>query len=282
MEPTTTTYAELRVAYDAFNAALFDGRLPPCLLTLQREKRTYGYFSANRFGNRLGQTTDEIALNPEYFAVVPIIETLQTVTHEMAHLWQAHFGKPGRARYHNAEWADKMESIGLMPSSTGLPGGRRVGDAMADYVIPSGRFAEVVDDLISSRRFGITWFDRFTPPTPLYPVATALGVAGVSQEAFTVPSTEGVQLQPKLVAARSLDRSNRVKYNCPKCGLNVWGKPAIRVACLTCTIELEANGGDPVGSYAPFGRNARSGYRTAHAATSTGRPGKTDLNRRNP
>lgn len=76
MEPTATTYEELRRAFDFFNDKLFDGSLPPCLLTLQREKRTYGYFSAGRFGTRRGDTTDEIALNPEYFAVVPVIETL--------------------------------------------------------------------------------------------------------------------------------------------------------------------------------------------------------------
>lgn len=245
--PTSTTYSELQVAFDTFNASLFDGQLPPCLLTLQREKRTYGYFSAKRFGTRAGQTTDEIALNPEYFAVVPVVEVLQTVVHEMTHLWQSHFGKPGRARYHNAEWADKMESLGLMPSSTGLPGGRRVGDIMADYVIPNGRFAGVVEELLTNRRFGITWFDRFTPQTPLHPVATAAAAAasGIPQEAYAVPASEGVQLMPKtptLPAAK--DRSNRVKYTCNGCGLNAWGKPDIRLGCIACSIELAPAGGE--------------------------------------
>lgn len=246
MQPTSTTYAELQVAYDEFNETLFDGTLPPCLLTLQREKRTYGYFSARRFGNRAGQTTDEIALNPEYFAVLPVVEVLQTVAHEMTHLWQSHFGKPGRARYHNAEWADKMESIGLMPSSTGQPGGRRVGDCMADYVIPNGRFAAVVDELLQSRRFGITWFDRFTPPAPLHPVGHAGEGSGVPNLAYVVPAAEGVAIIPKtptLAAAR--DRSNRIKYTCTGCGLNAWGKPAIRLGCLNCNIELTAADSDP-------------------------------------
>lgn len=246
MLPTSTTYSELQAAFDTFNASLFDGQLPPCLLTLQREKRTYGYFSAKRFGTRAGQTTDEIALNPEYFAVVPVVEVLQTVAHEMTHLWQSHFGKPGRARYHNAEWADKMESMGLMPSSTGLPGGRRVGDIMADYVIPNGRFAAVVDELLTNKRFGITWFDRFTPQTPLHPVATAAAAAasGISQEAYAVPASEGVQLIPKApTLAAAKDRSNRVKYTCSGCGLNAWGKPDIRLGCITCNIELAPSGG---------------------------------------
>ncbi len=69
MKPTVETYAELQLAYDTFNRRLFDNQLPDCLITLQREKRTYGYFSAARFGNRQGDTVDEIALNPTYFAI---------------------------------------------------------------------------------------------------------------------------------------------------------------------------------------------------------------------
>lgn len=261
MEPTSTTYAELRVAYDTFNVELFAGALPPCLLTLQREKRTYGYFSANRFATRAGQTTDEIALNPEYFAVVPVVEVLQTVVHEMVHLWQSHFGKPGRGRYHNAEWADKMESIGLMPSSTGQPGGRRVGDCMADYVIPNGRFAAVVEDLLSNGRYGITWYDRFTPPAPLHPVAAITDDVGMPDMAYSVPATEGVPLIPKVPAHTAAnDRSNRIKYSCAGCGLNVWGKPAIRLSCMTCNLELAppAGGGGQIEFRAARGSHARA------------------------
>jgi hypothetical protein len=49
MRPTTDTYTELLQAYDFFNVALFEGMLPSCLITLQREKHTCGYFSSGRF-----------------------------------------------------------------------------------------------------------------------------------------------------------------------------------------------------------------------------------------
>jgi predicted SprT family Zn-dependent metalloprotease/ribosomal protein S27E len=239
MEPTSAAYGELRLAYEKFNQRLFGGELPHCLLTLQREKRTYGYFSSKRFGNRKGDTTDEIALNPEYFAVVPLLETLQTIAHEMVHLWQAHFGKPGRGRYHNAEWGDKMEAIGLMPSSTGKPGGRRVGDAMADYVIPGGRFAAAAAELLQREDFGITWYDRFTPAHALYSPADPTELPELGAHAFEVAAANGVAVVPKLPGPR-VDRSNRVKYTCPGCGLNVWGKPSIRVGCMDCALELAA------------------------------------------
>ena len=190
MDPTPLTYSELKLAYDHFNARLFEGQLPACLITLQREKKTYGYFSSQRFGARSGQVTDEIALNPEYFAVVPLIETLQTLVHEMVHLWQAHFGEPGRGRYHNAEWADRMESIGLMPSDTGRPAGKRTGDCMADYPLVGGRFIKAVDELVREHNFTISWYDRRAPPKVLYPPCPDDVAGEVAAEALMVPSEQ--------------------------------------------------------------------------------------------
>ncbi|EJR2573450.1 hypothetical protein NYD33_003464 [Salmonella enterica subsp. enterica serovar Anatum] len=59
--PTQETYDELQRAYEFFNQRLFESALPPCLITLQREKRTYGYFSNGRFvGRSTGQIVEEL------------------------------------------------------------------------------------------------------------------------------------------------------------------------------------------------------------------------------
>ena len=117
--PTPATYHQLQTAYDWFNENLFEQALPDCLITLQRKSRAMGYYSPQRWTNAHGEKTDEIALNPAYFANHSLKELLQTLVHEMCHQWQQHFGKPSRNGYHNRQWADKMESVGLMPSSTG-------------------------------------------------------------------------------------------------------------------------------------------------------------------
>ena len=39
-KPTRTTYGELQKAYDFFNRSLFKNELPPCLITLPRERST--------------------------------------------------------------------------------------------------------------------------------------------------------------------------------------------------------------------------------------------------
>ena len=76
----------------------------------------------------LGGYTDEIALNPAHFKGRSQREVFSTLVHEMVHLEQHHFGHPSRAGYHNREWVHWMERVGLIPSATGEPGGRQLGN----------------------------------------------------------------------------------------------------------------------------------------------------------
>lgn len=244
--PTQETYEELQQAYRHFNRTLFEGKLPACLITLQREKSTCGYFSSARFASVHGAVTDEIALNPAYFAVVPLVETLQTLVHEMTHLWQSHFGQPGRGRYHNREWADKMESIGLMPSSTGKPGGSRTGDSMADYAIEGGPFLAACESLLTDS-FKLTWYDRFPAREHVafgasslaqhLPAAAGGGAAPIAQ----LPSLATVVLTPTIGGDAAVrlrpNRSNRHKYRCG-CGNQVWGKPGLQIHCGACNLAF--------------------------------------------
>jgi hypothetical protein len=118
--PTDKTYRSFYEAYEHFNAVLFDNQLSGCLFTMQRRKRTRGFFAPERFGHRRGnEIADEIALNPRTFLDRTDREIISTVVHEMVHQWQQHHGKPGRRGYHNKQWAAKMNSVGLVPTHTG-------------------------------------------------------------------------------------------------------------------------------------------------------------------
>lgn len=250
--PTPVTYHELQLAVDTFNKELFDGTLPDCLITLQRRPRTAGYFSPLRFGTRRGQTTDEIALNPEYFAIHPLLHVLQTIVHEQVHQWQHHHGAPSRKTYHDRQWAEKMEAIGLMPSSTGQPGGRKVGQKMMDYPIPGGRFMQIAERLLADRTFVITWYDRFPPRVPeMLDAPGPQPIASPSDSPasrspppdWAVPAVhDGVVVGERTPATppdkQATDRSNRVRYVCPKCTAKVWGKPSMRIGCLGCGVAF--------------------------------------------
>jgi SprT-like family len=101
--PTQQTYREIQAAFDYLNLELFENKLRCCLITYQRRKGSYGYFAEKRFGREDGEKTNEIALNLQHFAERTIDENLSTLGHEMVHLWQHHFGQPGRGGYHNAQ-----------------------------------------------------------------------------------------------------------------------------------------------------------------------------------
>src|SRR5580704_14236515 len=91
--PTTKIYKSLDDAFMFFNRRLFGGRLPACLITMQRSKSAYGYFAGGWFGSKDGkEITDEIALNPSHFHERSIEQSLSTPVPEMAHLEQHHFG----------------------------------------------------------------------------------------------------------------------------------------------------------------------------------------------
>lgn len=133
--PTNNAYAVFEAAYNHFNHKLFDDQLPPCLITVQRRGGAYGHFSSARFASTAdpGDIADEIALNPNHFASRSVEEVLSTLAHEMTHLWEHHFGKCPRHHYHGRQWAAKMRDIGLIPSDTGRPGGKEIGQKMSHY-----------------------------------------------------------------------------------------------------------------------------------------------------
>jgi hypothetical protein len=229
--PTLQTSSELQGAFDHFNAALFGGDLPPCLITLQRRSpAVMGYYSKARFGSNRepGTTTDEIALNPIHFMGRDATEVLQTLVHEMCHLWQCHFGKPSRTGYHNREWAAKMVAVGLHPSSTGKPGGAIVGQHMADYVIADGHFDRAMRDLTSGD-FRISWYDRIAE----------LLVGLMVPPLVTNPSPQTPSPVSNYVAPSPLQRpGRRERYSCSGCRLKAWAKPRAKLVCGTCNLPM--------------------------------------------
>lgn len=240
--PTSAFYGVLQQAYDFFNERLFEGKLPVCLITVQREKSTMGHFSANRWASPDGEKSHELALNPAYFGNHTIIEVLQTLVHEQCHLWQHEYGKPVRASYHNKEWSQKMESVGLIPSSTGLPGGKKTGQTMSDYPAPDGRFLQASAELLG-QGFALPWVDRFTALSaacqirgPEIPVeGMASDIDALLRQLLETPISELVPGINELDKMRQVARQKRKRrYRCGGCGSNVWGKPGLNIICGNC------------------------------------------------
>lgn len=269
-------YKELQHAFDHFNTRLFNGECQPCLMTLQRQANTMGYISYNRFANvdNHSEYLHELALNPEYFGIKPIIEIFQTMVHELAHLiiWQR--GLDTRKTYHNSHWADLMESVGLMPSHNGRIGGRRVGQKMMDYPKPDGLFVIACNDLFEKGNI-IEWYDRYYPKkvTQQYIINgqsfidSLLDNGNTNTELLKIPINHNgeikdipfqdftnetvnqsigvdignefnIDVNDKLnIAPKPKKPTSKNKYSCD-CGNNIWGRLDLNIQCLDCNSKF--------------------------------------------
>lgn len=210
LRPTETVCKELQGLFDVFNRYLFADELPDCMLTVDSLCRAaYGYFRPDAFTKATGEVIDQISLNPTYMTSRPMRDVAGTVAHEQAHQWVHRCsGERVTGGYHDKTWALKMESIGLMPSDTGLPGGKKSGYRMSHFPIPGGRFLAVVAAL-EAYGFALTW-GQFQESLAAGPGSGRSGRSG-----------KGGRGKSK----------NKVKYVCAQCGQACWGSGTLSVIC---------------------------------------------------
>ena len=158
LSPTNESYDAISAAYDHFNKELFDGKLPPVLISYQRGN-FMGYASQKRWVDHKGAFLHELAMNPSYFAGQAVEEVLSTLLHECVHIYQFEHGKPGRGRYHNAEWSKLMSLVGLVATNDGWPEGKQTGDRMTHYILHDGPAFRVIRKMVRDG-YQIPWLDR--------------------------------------------------------------------------------------------------------------------------
>lgn len=149
-DPTRLLTEQLVRVGKHFNQSLFGNRIRPYIVTPQRARGLAGYFAPQRYQTRDGSTVfDEIGLNIEIFHTLTLIELFAVIGHELIHSLQYHFGHYSPGGYHNVEFAEWAERIGLHTSHTGAPGGRRTGVRMSHFIDPDGAFARASAKLIA-------------------------------------------------------------------------------------------------------------------------------------
>jgi len=182
-----------------------------------------GHYSYQKWFHIDDQETDELAINPTMFTRYPLLEICQTIVHEMVHGWQYHQGEPSERNYHNREWADKMISIGLMPSSTGAPGGKEVGQKMSDYPLKGGVFLNASEELINSHVFAGLFYE-ISPEM--------IAIIDQSKPMFEQIKDYVIDQNNK----PSRPKKSKLKYSC-SCS-NVWGKAGLEISCKSCGEEF--------------------------------------------
>lgn len=220
---------DFQFAFNWFNDHLFEGKLAKPFWVTIRKRNVLAHFSAKRWASRTENSgnepvvVDEMGINPDYMLLRDVEDFLSSIVHEMMHQWQEYYGedKP-RTNYHNKEWSDAMEAIGLIPSSTGAEGGRKTGQKMDHYIV-DGKFRDACKVLLANG-YALRWAGAIEE-------FHGAGIAYVPA-VFALPSV-GVKPQP--VAKKT----HRQKFTCGKCKANAWAKPTANLWCGDCKKVME-------------------------------------------
>ena len=215
-QPAIEEADALTNAFEYLNEELFDNQLPMVKLSLTRNPRVKkGHFAENAWVDEAGVEWHEIAINAQWYAEVQDWRlAMTTMVHEMGHLEQSVLGIAGRESYHNREYVTRMRAMGVdsINPETGEPA--TSGDRVSSALIPGGRLEEAL--MVMPEEYIFPYLPKLFPEDP-------------PQQ----PKTAGPAPEPK-------KRGVKTKYTCAKCGLNMWGKPEARVACLECNREMMA------------------------------------------
>lgn len=222
-------YDEIKTAFDFYNKKLFNNELPECVITLTKKANSKGYFIYNNFINN-DKKKHEISLNSEYFFDKSVKKTLSTLVHEMCHLKMAHIGHKSTSGYHDKTWAKEMKKIGLIPSSTSLPGGKETGFIMSHYIQKNGIFERVTEELFN-QGFNFDWKNSNNK----YEIFEKNKITDETIKNIT-KNTKIIDLSDKefIIITKNNCKKNgiRIKYSC-LCS-NIWGKPNLNINCNKC------------------------------------------------
>jgi len=221
---TRQQFNTLEDLFTFYNEKLFAGSLPYCLVNLSRHRQAAGFFIEKNWQSAVGETKHEISINPDTMGMGDMFWH-STLVHEIVHMWQFEFGKPSRYNYHNKEWALKMMDIGLMPTSTGQPGGKPIGQNMDHYVMEERKFQQAFNSISQQELLNLR--------LPYINTASMKLLATVGDKRLGESGPD--EIEAKLVESRSGKKS---KYTCV-CGVNVWGKSGLALHCNSCNADFE-------------------------------------------
>lgn len=129
---------QLEKIYNCLNADFFDGALPTPIITVQSKPGTMGHCSVAKVWQRPQDSTYELNIAAEVLNF-PIEETLDTMIHEMVHLYCRENGIKEVSRggkYHNGKFKEEAEKRGLECYKCGQYGwNTRTTDRLVEYAM---------------------------------------------------------------------------------------------------------------------------------------------------
>lgn len=200
---------QLEKIYNTLNVDFFYSTLPVPIITVQSKPGTFGHCSVSRVWKRKRENTYELNIAAEVLDY-PIEETLDTMLHEMVHLYCREQGIQEVSRggkYHNGKFKEQAERVGLTCYRTDKYGWNTTpGDNLVAYALEKG------------------WSE----------IKISRGFAGFIH---TGPSG-GAQHSGAATPGERRPSSTR-KYICPGCGQSIRATKKVNVICGNCMEKMQ-------------------------------------------
>ena len=201
--------SQLEHIYNALNTDFFQDELPVPIITVQSKPGTYGHCTTSKVWQRKDGGAYELYIAAEVLNY-PIEETLDTMLHEMVHLYCRENGIKEVSRggkYHNKRFKAEAERRGLVCIPCGQYGWNTTpSDKLVEYALSKG------------------WNEIKIGRGSLPPIIRT-GASGTAQ---TGAETTGGGKRP----------SSTRKLQCPKCGCSVRATKTVRIMCMDCMEQM--------------------------------------------
>lgn len=201
---------QLEKMYNVLNEDFFGGALPIPVITVQSKPGTFGHMTGGKVWTRKDDRGYELNIAAEVLNY-PIEETIDTMLHEMVHLYcrENNIKETSRGgKYHNGKFKEEAERVGLTCYKTEQYGwNTRPGDNIVEYALEKG-WSEIK-------------ISRSTMPPMLMIGATGTAHSG----AGTVSGGKRPSSTRKLV--------------CPCCGQSVRATKKVNILCGDCMEQMQ-------------------------------------------
>lgn len=133
--------SQLEHIYNSLNTDFFEGALPMPVITVQSKPGTFGHCTTGKIWKRKEDDTFELNIAAEVLSF-PIEETIDTMLHEMVHLFCREHDIKETSRggqYHNNKFREIAEAHGLTCYRTEKYGwNTRPGENLVEYALSKG------------------------------------------------------------------------------------------------------------------------------------------------
>lgn len=192
-------YDSLKIVYNYMNDNLFEGQLPACVITLRKKKNALGYFHGSNF-----EKINEFKESVDEIALNSQYFKCRTdkqIASTLVHE-MCHLWQYHYGKPSNNGYHNKEWAVKM--KSIGL--------------IPTDTGA------VNGKQTG-------------YSMTHIIEEGGIFEEAlntinFTIDCSERGQ------DSKMAKTKNKVKYSCPSCDTNAWGKPGMNIICGDCETNL--------------------------------------------